>query len=232
MAEIFSTSFEGVGVEAGFGELVGTGCSLDWDNSDVARPTGGGDEIIESISASTGWRATAYKDLGPGGQPISYTRGYVQIKSHSLANTNVKIVMAGTDENNERTWEVNLYRYTDGKLYFVGGVWDDGDWRAPTALSSEVILDTWYRLEVEYDYTNTHWEFRVDGAKIEDLALTGSLREGLRYFAIGGQNGITTGIAMTMYGDLFKADDADWVGAETEGTIVPLWHHLNKNIGR
>lgn len=217
MTVIFETSFEATGIESGWAQVVGTGCTLDWDSTDVARPTSGGAQTLKSVSASTGYNAVAYYDMGTGnGLTKSFTRLYEQYAAEGLANGQFKLVARMADQNNLDVWQLRLVQAA-AKLYWQFVLYNNGI--VNTYPSAEISADTWYRIEVKYDDTDNTWEWKIDGVSQDDGALAGTHRTEIRYFTFGAI-AVAQTITLTNYTDLVKVDNADWPGP---GLVLPIF---------
>ena len=67
---------------AGWSETVGSGCTIDPDNADVARPTGGGNQVLKMVNTGNGVANTTYKSLGTD-KVITYTTAYLMLSAMS-----------------------------------------------------------------------------------------------------------------------------------------------------
>lgn len=211
MTVIFETSFEGIGIESGYAEYVGDGCTVDWDSTDVAPPSGGGSEILKCISAPDDNMATIYYESG--GNAVSYYRVYFRIAAHNLGN-GFSFLIARGESSVEAAWGVYLYN-DNGTLRLYHHLYNDGTDEfgyLSSTFSGEVTLGMWHRLEVKYDATAEEYEFRLDGASWESGSLTGTFYSSLIYFLCGIWDQWDDGTTGTAYFDLFSGDDSDWIG--------------------
>jgi len=218
MARLLVESFEGAGYEnsdppvADWTETVGDGCTVEPDSTAVARPTNGGDQILEIISAASGYQAQAERDLGSD-KAVTYTRVYVQIATgHSInANGEILELFWGFDSTWIQPWLVDLYH--DGTdICFRFQYHTIGGWSAD--YSGYISEDTWYCVEVYYNATAEEWEWKIDGVSEGSGALVDAHALGLKLLYVGKINSGNQQTGTT-YFDLVAIDDADWVGVET-----------------
>jgi hypothetical protein len=228
MAEIFSTSFEGIGIESGYSESVGDGCSIDWDNTEIARPVGGGNELLKCVSASTEFTSYAEFDLGSGnGFTKTFSRLYVRISAEGLVNGDKKMVMRGIDDGLASVWYICFAQKSTGDHAFRAYVYNDGAVILNLTYSKVVYLDTWYLLEMKYDNDDNTYEFRLDGETVNSGDLIGVHKNECRKFQAGFRDARSISVATTGYFDLWACDDADWLGAGLDEITIDLSEQIS-----
>jgi len=213
MASLVDESFEGVGYEETWTEYKGDNSTVDEDSTDVTPPWQGGAQTLKCVTAADGdhtYEAYATRDLGSN-KAITYTRFYFQLASEDMADTDSKRIFTLEDGNNDQA--VRMMLIQDGTDLKLRGRVYDGAWLTK-GTSNAISVDTWYRIEIEYDHTNTTFSWKLDGTEIEEYTLTGSQRTHVRYINCGLQD-TTQEHVITAYYDLVAVDDADWVGAPT-----------------
>ena len=209
---ILSESFEGAGYENGengvgsWSETVGSGSVVDEDNTDIARPAGGGDQVLKIQKVSPNFNARTDYDKGSD-QAITYTTFYVRIAAEGLTDSEFVYLFQGI--NNAWQQPISLYlEQSSGSLYFKFRLYNDGDPNVFYYSDNTVSLDTWYRIDIKYDYTGETWEWRVNTVVQDSGTLIGTFRAGPRRWYLGCASYAKT---LTAYFDLCNVDDSGYV---------------------
>jgi len=217
-AEYLEESFEGTGYENSWSVTEGSGCTIDEDNTDVARPTGGGEQVLKMIGAGNGVANQIQYTLADN-KSDTWTSLYFRLNALTdLASIPLLHVLdsAWTD-----AYRVNAKR--DGSTYTLEiSVYYNGTFN--TEIDSKVVsLDTWYRIDVKYDRTGTAWEWRVDGASEGSGSLPGTLALGAQKIQLKNY-AYVDGFACTAYWDRIWIDDSEYgYGEGGETTLRLIW---------
>lgn len=174
-ADILEESFEGEGYENSWDETLGSGCTIDEDNTDISPPTGGGSEILKQINPGYADENKTVHSLASE-KSDSYTTFYYRL--NGLSNNAFHTVFVAQDASWHVTWRIDAKRsggtYTLYlSLYYNGSLQEDVD-------SVNISLDTWYKIDVKYDVTGTAWEWRLDDVSQGSGSLTGSIAGGIQ----------------------------------------------------
>jgi hypothetical protein len=146
-ARLIDESFEAnPGYDESWNETVGTGCTLYEDAAiPVTAPPSAGSQCLQSISASTGYKAFAVRNLGDYFS-TTYTRVYIYIDSYN--STAIKDIFRTQYMNGssaERVWRLMVDdNGTTLKFQILTGS------TSPT-YSASITIRKWYRVEVQYD---------------------------------------------------------------------------------
>lgn len=209
MAVVMSESFENTGspgYDNTWSETLGSGSTLDENNTDVARPTGGGNQVLKVVKVSPNFNARAAHNLGSE-LAITYNTCYVRINATDIAASGAIRLFSGMTSSSTFPWNIRLLRSGDGATYsFSNQYYNNGATRTSTDATT-ISFDTWYRLRVKYDYTNTAWGWYVDDRTILEEALTGTYRPGAQYIHVGDASTANT---LTAYFDLVSVQDTAW----------------------
>lgn len=210
--DILDESFEGTGYENGengvgsWSETVGNGV-VDEDNTDVARPTGGGAQVLKIQKASSDYDAEASYDIGSD-TAITYSTFYVMVNVDGLAPGGATILATGRNAASQVPWQLAVRR-TAGYKRFQLSLYNNGsfvDYYFPAA--DDITFDQWYRMDIKYDNTGHTWEWRVDEDSKESGSIIGTHRTGPRYLQLGGHDHDYT---LTAYFDLANIDSTGYV---------------------
>jgi hypothetical protein len=181
---IIKETFEGPGYEEAWTENIGTGCILNEDYSPIpgTPPVDFGSQCLQSVSNSTGYKARA--DLVYGTQQAkTFTTFYVYIGSEGLGLGDDKNIGGLIDGGGSSAVVFRLRKGTGGNLKFRFRLYNNGT--STNYNSSEISLNTWYKIETKYDDTNNTWEWKVNGVTQDSGTLTGVHRTGIQQWRIG-----------------------------------------------
>ena len=198
--ELIAESFEGAGYENDWDETEGVGSIVDPDSADVTPPTGGGSQILKIQKISPNFDARAEYDTDSDNS-ITTTTFYVQITAEGIINAEKIYLFRGVNSS----WQVpvSLYLYQESdNLYFQFRLYNDGDDNWYNS-DNPINLDTWYKIDVEYDTVAETWAWEVDDVPQDSGTLTGTYRNGPRYFYLGDASYAKT---LTAYFDLVSID--------------------------
>ena len=209
MAQIFSSSFEEVGKPADWdAATVGAGCTFDWDNSDIARPYGGGSEIIKIIAA-TGEQCFSARDEGSGDNPY-YFRAYFYFSDLAgLGNSERRRIVHLKDNANNGAIRIYIGKDGSGNPQLEATIYESTGYQ--NASDEAISTGRWYRIEAKYNASADNWQLRVNGSLWDNGSLGDTHRNDIRYVNVGCDNNESVTGAITYYIDLVAADDADWV---------------------
>ena len=218
MAVIINESFEetidgGDGYDDTWTAYTSTGSTLDPDNAEVARPTGGGNQVLKIVIADTGNVAGIKHDAGAAGKAIVYGRFYWRVTGIA-AWTVGQIILQCLDLSSNQYF---VLRFTGSANQIQARYYDNGT-TVNVTLATSFAINTWYRIEWRYDLTNAMFELKVDGVVEISEVLNGTLYGNHRYMQL--HDASDRAAAFTQYLDLIKANDGDgWIGAEATGGL-------------
>lgn len=215
--DLLEESFEGVGYEETWTEQVGTnaGCVVDEDNTDVARPTGGGDQILKLVKVitpngtSAGSCARIIHDYGSV-QPIVYADFYVMINAHGLASNGNAVALFRLNDGAQDAMGIELINNA-GSIQFE--IWS---YRNSTINyefypeSGSITLNQWYHIQMSYDVTNGTYSTVIDGINVWAGSIVGTSATGTRYVYVGSYSDIHT---ITAYFDLVNISSTNFYRA-------------------
>lgn len=220
MARLVDENFEGTGYEETWSEGIDTGCTLDEDSTIPGiPPVGAGSQCLKAVVLNaTANDAFARRTLT--NQNISYVRDYVYIAEEGFADTNTVFVNALLNSVNALASGTQIGQLS-GVLKMRHSFFNNG---APQYTAwVNVSLNTWYRVEYQYDITNLLWEWKIDGATQANGTLTGATRIPTKLdVGIESNNGAAQ---TTVYHDLVVWDDATWPGVA--GVAFQPWRYNN-----
>ncbi|MBW1860628.1 MAG: hypothetical protein JRI70_11390 [Deltaproteobacteria bacterium] len=207
---IISESFEGEGFEEDWSPSIGDNCVLDPDSTiPIDPPVDFGEDCLKSVSDDTGYKARADMDLGYGfEQPRTFTTFYCLVEAESLESNEEKNIGVFVDNSGSTVAMLRLYRSIEGDLKFRMRRYNNGGF---TNFDSDAIsLNTWNKIQFMYDYSESTWEWRVDGALQGSGDLIGTHRTGIREWWLGfwQSNQTETG---TIYFDKFSVGVGTYV---------------------
>jgi len=225
---LIDESFEGTGYEETWTEPAGNP-DEDYLHSAIpgtpTPPTGAGSQCLQSISADPGYEAYAKTAYGSE-QPKTFTRFYLYVDNVGLNNNENKKIGDLQDSYGNNVFAFRLDKDSSGQLRFNlrlvyknGSSYYDDYFNISSGTSAK-----WYRIEVKYDNTtgNAYCEWRVDGVSQGSWTLTTATQHytGIQKWIFGFETStiIKTG---TIYFDLVKVRNDDWVGEE-QLTGMPL----------
>jgi hypothetical protein len=230
-ATILSESFEanpGYDV-AGWTEAVGAGCSVDEDSAVVARPTGGGGQILQEVFADTGNAARARWTNGST-YNTTYGRVYFQVSAWTKDGQRLILI---DDVSFNVIFSISLE--TTGAVTRLNCAYRDNGGNKTGIGTQTYNVDTWYIAEwwyVQPGDANDTLAVRIsqaDGTIIEYLvgtdattpqALNDSAYAGFRSLHVGAN--VDGGYVGQLYFDLAKINDGDgWIGAEGGAPAAP-----------
>lgn len=222
MATLINESFEGVGYEdPGFlWENEGVGCTVDEDNTDISPPSGFGSNVLKSVSASSGYRASALWDLGAD-QLVVYYRFYVYIADYPIPGGGPysKEIFVSVDA--DLGWGALCHvNRTDAQFKLIFSTIGGGDPSGNSWQSVNINEDTWYRVEYKHDITGDSWEWRLDGGTEDSGDFNGiEDSDGSRRIICGWEQASTQNVG-TIYIDGVAASDVGWLDAEEENYFL------------
>lgn len=220
--DILSEGFEGDGYEntGEWSENVGAGSTVDEDNTDVARPVTGGDQILKIQKVSANYNARTRWNAGSE-QVVTYTTFYIRIAALEAGNSKQIMIAQAVNASWQAPWRIYLRRTGDPYLIFRLILYNNGatviyDYPSPTG---DINLDQWYRIDVYYNDTAKEWAWRVDGDVQDSVELTGTLYNPPRYFEAGDDGSSYTA---TVYYDLYNIDSSGYVSFG----VSPGWNKI------
>jgi parallel beta-helix repeat protein len=208
---IVNESFEASGAygydQAGWTEVIGTGCTLDENVTPIpgTPPTGSGSECLQSIVLNT-TSDDAYAYQSKTNQNVSYVQGFLYVDEEGLNDGQVLSTLGLYTTDQLRVAAIEIGQ-SGGSLVLRFSYWSNYDLRYSDLFT--IATDTWYEVEYKYDITNLLWELKIDGLKKADGTLGSPNRTPstmlvgvLGYHGTGGQTVLCT--------DLAAWDDSDW----------------------
>ena len=203
-ASYLEESFEGTGYENAWDVSQGSGCTIDPDNADVDRPTGGGAQVLKMVGAGNGV-ANAISTTLTGNKAVAWTTFYVRL--NALSDNHNYPIFDVQDSAYAYCWKVKIGR--SGSTYsLLLDMYYNGTLNSE--IDSKVInLDTWYKVDVKYDVTGTAWEWRVDGSVEGSGSLPGTLTLGTKNIEVR-TTAWNDGFATTVYVDRIWIDDSEY----------------------
>ena len=206
MARIVDENFEGTGYEESWSETVTAGNTL---NEDAAipgtPPTGAGSQCLNAIltPGATNAFATQIKSA----TNINYLRVYLYISQEGLNNTQTITLFNLRNSSDSATAGIQLIQIS-GVVGIRYVYYSNGAYQVTAPVTGS--LNTWYRIELQYDVTNMLWEWKIDGISQANGSLTGAVLTPDRLSIGGNHNGAGTS---NIYLDLVAWDNTDWVEA-------------------
>jgi hypothetical protein len=147
--------------------IVGSNCTLDPDAAlPGTPPVDSGYQCLQSISVAGAGGYQAYSTLDYGAElPRTFTRVYLYLQNESLSWGDKKDIGAFLDKNDSNVFQLRLRRQAaDGQLQFgLRRFWSNG--ASYQDYWVDISLNRWYKVEIIYDYTGFHWEWRLDGER-------------------------------------------------------------------
>lgn len=204
-------------------EIVSGASSIDPDDT-TAGILGGctdcGTEQLKLVKAASSNSASKY-DVGSV-KAITYSEVNFYLTA-GLTNNQVNVVFKAR-ESTADTWSVKV-KYTDAAGYqFDFYTYTNGAWAYRASSATGKATNTWYKLQVKYDYTNKAnadaVQFKLDGVEVYKADLnTGTIHTGVQYWYLGDAEGNAG--AWTTYYDRFQVDTAKYLA----NTISPtnIW---------
>lgn len=203
----FTTAGTGHLDNAGWTGTLGSGSTLDADSTTIADSQGGVTEILKVNKVSPNFAAMGSFDYGSE-VAKTYFHAYINITVEGLANGDeARLVWA--KNATDTPWAISLIQ-TSGQLKWQLSLYNNGAWAYYT---SNMAINTWYRLEVYNDVTNHLWGFKIDGAVIGSGTITGTHYGGVRYLELGSGAGVAK--AVTAYFDLVYLSSNGWQTGQT-----------------
>ncbi len=218
MARIIDESFEGTGYEESWTETIDTGCTLDKDASIPGTPPpGSGSQNLKSIVVDN-TNNNAYADQLKTNQNISFVRAYVYLSQVGFGNNQGFQGLSILDSSNNPAGRIQIALISGvGKIRFQ--YYSNGVMQSTSFIN--LTINTWYRIEYQYDITNMLWGWKIDGVSKANGSLVSATRTPQKM-----RVGITSHTGTnntTLYTDLVVWDNADWVGAQfphSQGIII------------
>lgn len=194
---------------SGWSETVGSGSVFDTDNTEVSRPTDGGNQVLKIQKVASNYNALTAKDLASN-NAITYTSIYFQYDTYSLSDGEMISIAEMRDSDGKLAWRLYFKYLSSGSYtrinlrYYNNG--SDSNWSTDSTVN--LSADTWYKLEVKYDVTNKAYEWKINGTSKGSGSLTGTLPLGGKNFRMGD---FYTSKTATYYIDKFDVDSAGYL---------------------
>jgi len=205
MARLIDENFEGNGYEESWTETVSIGNTLDEDSAIPGTPpVGSNSQCLKAIFTSGATYAYAARIIG--NNNIVYIRGYIYLSEEGLNDNQLIQNLVLSDSSSLVCGRIDIAQIA-GVLQIRFSYYSAGAVQSTAFVNFS--LNTWYRIEFQYDITNLLWEWRIDGITKNSGSLSAATRtpNGL---LIGT---VHTGSAQsTLYTDLVVWDDTTWVG--------------------
>jgi hypothetical protein len=212
--DLLDESFEGAGYEHSWAETIGANESniVDQDNTDVARPAGGGAQILKIVkditptATATASRAITIYDIGSI-EPSVYVDFYVQINANGLTNPADEVKLCTLSGGSLITGMLSLIN-SSGNIKFT---YNDSNY--PYALyptAGGITLDQWYHIQMSYDNINGTYSCLIDGNYVYGGIISGTPSTGTQYITLGSASDIFT---LTAYYDLINVSSTNFYSA-------------------
>jgi len=212
--DLLDESFEGTGYEHSWAETIGANESnlVDEDNTDVARPSGGGSQVLKIVkditptATASASRAITIHDMGSI-EPTVYVDFYVMINAHGLTSNLNELLLCSLDGGSLMTGHLSIINVS-GDIKFA---YNDSNY--PYALyptSGSITLDQWYHIQMSYDVTNETYSCLIDGNYIYGGIISGTPSTGTQYITLGSPSNIFT---LTAYFDLINISSTNFYSA-------------------
>lgn len=202
-ANLINQSFEGAGYDnsESWSETVGSGSVVNEDSTAVARPTGGGDQVLLIQKVSPNYNASAEFDHGSDWAIFSLD-AYVRVAADGLGDGGVVRLIVAISSEWGSPWKVELLRSGTAR-YFRFTFKTGAGWTAVD--SSAINYDQWYNIKMRYDITNHTYAAKLDNTVIMSGALSAGHDSGTQRVWLGDDDASVT---LTAYFDLIKACDS------------------------
>jgi archaellin len=203
---------------SGWVDNIGSGSTVDPDNADIARPSGGGNQLFKYQKVSPNYDACSERYIAGGIQAISYTSLYFQATAEGLNNSETINIWVTLDDAWNEVYSFGLYQDGSGNLKIDYYLYNNGAY--VDYYSSTINLNTWYLISGKYDHTNHKVTFKlqpVGGAEeivANEIDLIGTHKAGVYYAILGDDYNTKT---VTGYIDLLQMSSTGWPG---EGNSV------------
>lgn len=182
----------------------GSGCTVDTDNTDVSPPPGGGSQVLKMIGNGNGVN-NFVRGYIPGGQK-SDTWTTVCIRLAALTDGHSFYALQTQDSAWTEQFAIAFLR--SGSAYTLRvNIRNNGG--AQQVVNKSVSLDTWYKVDIKYDRTNTAYEVLVDDVSEASGSLTGDYALGLYFITMYGMWWYD-GFSCTAYWDRIWIDDSEY----------------------
>jgi len=208
VASVLSESFEGSGYENSWTEAAGSGNTVDEDSTAVARPPGGGSQILEISLGGSAVQAYTYNLLSPVEDDI-WIKFWWYLDSSSAESSDYDSILILQDDRPVTQLYALVY-YSSGWLVTINGY--DGVSLETLLGPVSVETDTWYQIWIRYNYTDQEEEARIyqGGTLVDSNIETGwTIQDNIFVVVLGCAFSNRT-VALTQYIDRFEIDDADW----------------------
>jgi len=187
----------------GWSETVGAGSVVDEDNTEVARPTGGGNQVLKIQKVSPNFDARTYRSFAQP-KPVTFIAFNIYITEADVdtwASNPLAKVFSNLGEN---VWEIKVEKYPS-YYNFLFGITYESSWHA--GRYENFSFNTWYLIEVKYDATNKKAEFRVNGNSISTFSWSGDTYADINVLNLGDTD---VSKVLTAYYDSVKVSTTGW----------------------
>jgi len=214
--DLLVESFEGAGYQNAWSETIGANESnlVDEDNADVARPTGGGSQIlkiVKDITPTATNAASAAKIVHDFGsvQPATYTDFYMMINAHGLTSSGQDIRLFVMHDGSTIAGGINLLRTSLGYIVFEVFTNINSTYTVSYYYESgaSITLDHWYHIQFSYDVTGGTYSAIIDDHSVLGGSISGVSPTGVRYMELGSALNIHT---LTAYFDLLNVSSTNF----------------------
>jgi hypothetical protein len=213
--DLLDESFEGTGYENSWAETIGSNESnlVDEDNTDVARPTGGGSQIlkiVKDVTPTATAAASAAKTVYDFGsvQSDTYVDFYIMINAHGLASSGNQMRLFVMYDGSLIAGGLNLYN-ASGSIRFEVNSRINGEYiYAYYPESGSITLNQWYHFQYKYDVNEGKYSATIDDYNTVIAGdITGTSPTGVRYVEFG--SAINT-YTLTAYYDLLNISSTNF----------------------
>jgi hypothetical protein len=212
--DLLTESFEGAGYENTWSELIGTNESnlIDEDNTDVARPTGGGNQILKIVKDITpdgsgaAARARTTYDLTTI-RSAAYADFYVRINAQGLTSVGNHVDLFQMNDGVHSAGILELINTSDGIKFATSFYVNSTDTYNAYPANGSITYDQWYHIQIEYDITNGTYSTSIDGLSVAGGTITGTSSTGIRYVHLGSGSESYT---LTAYFDLVNISSTNF----------------------
>lgn len=188
-------------------ESVGSGSTVDEDSTEQLLP-GGGAQSLKLDKVSPNFNARTERALASN-QLITYTTFWFKITASSLANGEVILLWESRSSTPTGFLFVFLRHGVSGH-FLRFSVLNNGV--NTTSDTADIDLDVWHRVDIKYDFTNSAFEFRLNGVSEYSGALTGTVGINTRTIRIGDATNVK---AVTTHFDYVIINDDAYDTLET-----------------
>ena len=187
----------------------GAGSVVDEDNTDISRPTGGGNQLLKVQKVSPNFRARPYNDLG-GSMAIVYFQGYVNVTAHGLTVDGQELRLIDLMDNTGNSSITLKLGRISGAPHFYLSYFENSGFQGYDA--GAINTSQWYKTRLLYDITNHLYDFQVDGVSQKSGTLREAHRANVRYIGLGDA---VNNYTLTVYYDLIQVSSTGWLTLPT-----------------